>query len=250
MSALLLPVCTGADAAFPASTALRSSWPSGCAQLGDSHWRRCVTSSRSSAKRQDPDDPWFGSLTPLSGFGFPASNRRGLALGYSSRPAMQEWDVTKSQQFLSPDIRPGLRSGHVLPRVTLVLSPSGVSVSFVHDNAVRVSCAMMATRHAEKQKVASAVVQEAGLVATPRTVHGSSVQACATPRMPRDTRGGIWSRPCVGAAFPGGTTRKPGNSVGLAEGRCLCSPMSTPSLPLVSSVLVPQTSPESGNVGR
>ncbi len=49
--------------------------------------------------KDGPDDPWFGSLTPLSGFGFPASNRRGLALEYCSSAERQEQGVTKLQQF-------------------------------------------------------------------------------------------------------------------------------------------------------
>ncbi len=49
--------------------------------------------------RKSPDDPRFGFPTPLAGFGFPASNRRGLVTGYSSRTLEQEKCVTKTQQF-------------------------------------------------------------------------------------------------------------------------------------------------------
>jgi len=77
--------------------------PDGAESPGDA---ACTTTvlqreeaARGKTKRKGPDDPRFGFPTPLAGFGFPASNRRGLVIGYPSRTLEQGESVTKTQQF-------------------------------------------------------------------------------------------------------------------------------------------------------
>ncbi len=75
------------------------------------------TTTSMGGQKKSPDDPWFGFPTPLAGFGFPASNRRGLLSGYSRRGRTQEKSVTKTQQF------------SMLPHNPNVMSEGGGAVS-------------------------------------------------------------------------------------------------------------------------
>ncbi len=163
---------------------------------------------------------------------------------------MQEGNITKSQQFFATG-HPTWAEKRALATslVILVLSLPGVSAYCLHDNAVRMPRAVMATRHAEKQKAASAVVRHAVLPSLHSTV--ARVRACWTPQASGHSTMAVVADHVRWPPVRG-NARRPLFSLlkrfEFAQDPSLCSPTSYSSL--ARSTLPPQTRAESGTAGR